>query len=536
MRRIVNIKIKDRKRLSRNGYYFDFGNMRSTEQVKLIGKLASSEHTSTAEKRSRILSHAPHWKKYELAGALPVGSSVKLIALHNQSLLVRSQLLSSDKQLRQLVLNCLGITPDLEPAQYILTMIYELVRDDAGQYHGFVETTKGVAIFDKFMQFLERPKVDSYLADKLLFFLSGLISHSNDGAYTRESINELIDRLFKVPENKRSQSGSSQDDSSSSVLSGSNASRMESSHSTLNGGCCSVIGALDVLGNLAKVDSYRMLILSHPNAVEFISSNLSSGSPTSHIYKACIIVWLLSFNEETVPILVSKDLIRQIASTITDCRSEKVVRVTLNLLKNVMNNDAAVESIIDLGLLQYLTILEYEKWLDPEIYEEIRRGQIMIDQKLKQFSNFDRYCIELEKKKFKWSFLHTEKFWLENVMNFEADEFAAVKKLTHLLKTSDDPVTLAVACFDIGEFARLYPMGKQVLGKLNVKEVLMTLMTSPNREISKEALLSIQKLMLNKWNRTNTGTGTGTNTNTTSSATTSNSTNTANTTATTVKS
>ncbi|KAK9174148.1 V-ATPase subunit H family protein [Cryptosporidium meleagridis] len=489
--------------------------MRSTEQVKLIGKLASSEHTSTAEKRSRILSHAPHWKKYELAGALPVGSSIKLMALHNQSLLVRSQLLSSDKQLRQLVLNCLGITPDLEPAQYILTMIYELVRDDAGQYHGFVETTRGIPIFEKFMQFLERPKVDSYLSDKLLFFLSGLISHSNDGAYTKENITELIDHLFKTPENRRSLSGASQDDSSLfSVTSSSNVNKMESSYSTLNGGYCSVIGALDVLGNLVKVDSYRMLVLSHPNVIEFISSNLSSSSPTSHIYKACVVVWLLSFNEETVPILVSRDLIRQIANTIIDCRSEKVVRVTLNLLKNVMNNDAAIESIIDLGLLQYLTILEYEKWLDPEIYEEIRQGQIMIDQKLKQFSNFDRYCIELEKKKFKWSFLHTEKFWLENVMNFETDEFAAIKKLAHLLKTSDDPVTLAVACFDIGEFARLYPMGKQILGKLNVKEVLMTLMTSPNREISKEALLSIQKIMLNKWNRANIASNSGQNTTT----------------------
>ncbi|KAF7457091.1 putative vacuolar ATP synthase subunit 54kD [Cryptosporidium felis] len=467
--------------------------MRSSEQVKLIGKLASSEQTSTAEKRSRILSHAPHWKKYELAGALPVGSSVKLMALHNQSLLVRSQLLSSDKQLRQLVLNCLGITPDLEPAQYILTMIYELVRDDAGQYQGFVETTKGVAIFGKFMQFLERPRVDSYLSDKLLFFLSGLICHSNEGAFTSEEISELVDKLFTVPENKRSQTNNSQEDSSI----------YSSSTQSLNGGYCSVIGALDVLGNLVKVDSYRMQVLSHPKVVEFISANLAPGSPTSHIYKASVIIWLLSFNEEIIPILVSKDLIRQIASTIIDCRSEKVVRVTLNLLKNVMNNDAAVESIIDLGLLQYLTILEYEKWLDPDIYEEIRQGQILIDQKLKQFSNFDRYCIELDKKKFKWSFLHTEKFWLENVMNFEAEEFAAVKKLAHLLKTSDDPTTLAVACFDIGEFARLYPMGKQVLSKLNVKEVLMTLMTSPNREISKEALLSIQKLMLNKWNRAN---------------------------------
>ncbi|KAH8740314.1 hypothetical protein FG386_001589 [Cryptosporidium ryanae] len=467
--------------------------MRSTEQVKLIGKLASSEHTSTAEKRSRILGHPPHWRKYELAGALPVGSSTKLMALHSQSLLVKSQLLSSDKQLRQLVLNCLGITPDLEPAQYILTMLYELLRDDAGQYQGFVETIKGVAVFEKFIQFLDRPKVDTYLSDKLLFFLSGLISHSSENSFTQENIIELLDHLFRIPENKKNQ-----------ILNSDETNNNPNSALNLTGGYCSMIGALDVLGNLAKVDSYRMLMLNYPGVVEFLSVNLNPGSLTSHIYKACVVVWLLSFNKEAIPILVSTDLIRKTAKSITNCRSEKVVRVTLNLLKNVMDSDSAVESIIDIGLLQHLTILEYEKWLDPEIYEEIRQGQIIIDQKLKQFSNFDRYCIELDKKRLRWSFLHTEKFWIENVMNFEAEEFHTIKKIIHILKTSDDPTTLAVACFDIGEFARLYPMGKQILGKLAVKEILMTLMTSTNREVSREALLAIQKLILNKWNRSST--------------------------------
>lgn len=60
----------------------------------------------------------------------------------------------------------------------------------------------------------------------------------------------------------------------------------------------------------------------------------------------------------------------------------------------------------------------------------------------------------------RWSFLHSNKFWHQNVMHFEENEFLAVKKLAMLLR-SQDLVTSAVACFDLGEFARLHPMGKK---------------------------------------------------------------------------
>lgn len=55
----------------------------------------------------------------------------------------------------------------------------------------------------------------------------------------------------------------------------------------------------------------------------------------------------------------------------------------------------------------------------------------------------------------------TEKFWRENVMAFENDEFRAIRKLVKLLDTTTDKTTLAVVCYDLGEFARLHPAGKK---------------------------------------------------------------------------
>ena len=118
-------------------------------------------------------------------------------------------------------------------------------------------------------------------------------------------------------------------------------------------------------------------------------------------------------------------------------------------------------------------------------------------------SNFERYERELTNGVLKRGFIHSEKFWLENVSNFERDNFASVQKLVNLLGSSD-ATTQAVACHDLGEFARLHPSGKRIVAKLNGKNAVMALMTSSNREVAKEALLCTQKLMLNHWDKIGT--------------------------------
>jgi len=72
--------------------------------------------------------------------------------------------------------------------------------------------------------------------------------------------------------------------------------------------------------------------------------------------------------------------------------------------------------------------------------------------------------------------------------------------LKEILTTSNDPLVLAVACFDIGEFARFHPRGKVIVGELGVKLPIMNLMEkSSDAEVRKQALLAIQKLMVTNW-------------------------------------
>jgi len=198
--------------------------------------------------------------------------------------------------------------------------------------------------------------------------------------------------------------------------------------------------------------------------------------------------------------LIEKNIVSAVCNVSKNCRTEKIVRVCIHFVIGVLPDENALEIIIEESIVSVLTLLEYEKWRDNEMYEEIRDSLHNLNQQIKKrFSNFSRYNLELDKKKLKWSFLHSEKFWHENVMQFEENEFEAVKKLANLLK-SEDSSTVCVACHDLGEFARLHPTGKRICQRLQVKDTIMALMLqSKDREVAREALLACQKLMLQYW-------------------------------------
>lgn len=55
----------------------------------------------------------------------------------------------------------------------------------------------------------------------------------------------------------------------------------------------------------------------------------------------------------------------------------------------------------------------------------------------------------------------------------------------------------------VGEFARFHPFGKAVVGKLGGKAALMALLSTveASASVQKQALLAVQKVMLNDWQR-----------------------------------
>ena len=90
--------------------------------------------------------------------------------------------------------------------------------------------------------------------------------------------------------------------------------------------------------------------------------------------------------------------------------------------------------------------------------------------------------------------------------------------LIGILRESSNPTAMAVASHDLGEYVRYYPRGKKyfqpsllypsllslslplsVIDKLGAKELVMGLVNHGNTEVRMQALLSIQKMMVQNW-------------------------------------
>lgn len=90
---------------------------------------------------------------------------------------------------------------------------------------------------------------------------------------------------------------------------------------------------------------------------------------------------------------------------------------------------------------------------------------------------------ELLSGQLEWSPAHkSERFWRENVTHFNSNNFELIGVLAALLE-SKETLTKAVACHDLGEFARYHPTGKRVLHEHNIKTKILQLIDSPDLQV-----------------------------------------------------
>jgi len=359
-------------------------------------------------------------------------------------------------------------TKEEKPVQWLLTLFFDMLREDSSAYSMFEEASKKqIKLYKPLMDLIQRPGLDIYSADKAAWLLSAIIGHV-PLAFSEGDVKSFVSTLLGKSNN-------------------------------------SDLGVLEAITNLLKSGSFRGLVWSQPGVGERIF-RISKNSPSPMLYKSVFAIWTLSFDPEIIKALKdSKEfqVVQKIREILTYSRVEKVIRLCLTVLKNFLGVKSLCEDIVEAGLLEAVQSLEYEKWRDAELYDDIKDMAAHISSEVNEMSNFERYERELQSSKLQWGFIHSSKFWAENVMKFESNDFRALKTLSLLLNDpKSDTTTLAVVCHDIGEFVTLHPLGKQKVAKLQVKEKVMQLMgsTDPDfREVRREALLCCQKIMLNKW-------------------------------------
>nr|POE90858.1 v-type proton atpase subunit h [Quercus suber] len=215
------------------------------------------------------------------------------------------------------------------------------------------------------------------------------------------------------------------------------------------------------------------------------------------LYETCLCVWLLSYYEPAVEYLATSRALPRLIDVVKSSTKEKVVRVVVLTLRNLLSKAAFGAQMIDHGLPQIVQSLKAQAWSDEDLLEALNQLEEGLKDKIKKLSSFDKYKQEVLLGQLDWSPMHKDNlFWRDNIKNFEENDFQILRVLITILDTSNDPRTLAVACYDLSQFIQHHPAGRIIVTDLKAKERVMKLMNHENPEVTKNALLCIQRLFL----------------------------------------
>eukprot|EP00271_Cylindrocystis_brebissonii_P000721 TRINITY_DN10943_c0_g1_i3.p1 TRINITY_DN10943_c0_g1~~TRINITY_DN10943_c0_g1_i3.p1 ORF type:complete len:164 (+),score=57.61 TRINITY_DN10943_c0_g1_i3:61-552(+) len=153
--------------------------------------------------------------------------------------------------------------------------------------------------------------------------------------------------------------------------------------------------------------------------------------------------------------------------------------------------------MVELGLPKVVQGLKMQAWGDEDLREALDTLEVGLLAKLQVLSSFAKYKQEVLSGSLDWTPMHRDTaFWRDNVQHFEDNDFQVLRVLVTLLDNSRDPRTLAVACSDLGQFISVHPSGRLILLDLKAKERCLGLMENTDPEVRKQALLTVQKLLL----------------------------------------
>jgi len=157
--------------------------------------------------------------------------------------------------------------------------------------------------------------------------------------------------------------------------------------------------------------------------------------------------------------------------------------------------------MVQARVLKHLDILQQRKFEDEDIEADIKYLFDKLNESVQDLSSFDEYASEIKSGRLEWSPVHkSTKFWRENAARLCDKNYELLKILVNLLETSQDPLVLSVACYDIGEFVHHYSIrGKTVIEQLGGKQVVMGLLAHEDTNVKYEALLCVQKFMVHNW-------------------------------------
>lgn len=235
------------------------------------------------------------------------------------------------------------------------------------------------------------------------------------------------------------------------------------------------------------------------------------GAPIQVYYQTVFCLWLLSFVAQrrasedvnhAAKAIEEAGVPRRLTVVLRDVGSEKVVRICLATLRNVLSMSATLrKEMVGAGLVDALQSPSFRRLDDDDVREDLGILADALENELANMSSFDVYKAEVLSGALEWTPAHRDElFWRENVEKLERNQQEVLRCLVRLLHESNDETILSVACHDLAQFIKFHPRGRAIAQSLGVKPRLMELMVSGEGDVRRYALNCVQVLMI-RWNR-----------------------------------
>jgi len=257
---------------------------------------------------------------------------------------------------------------------------------------------------------------------------------------------------------------------------------------------------------MLRDEKYR-LAFANMGGISTLGTVLSGRINFQIQYQLTFCLWVMTFSPQLVEHMSKHKIIPILGDILNDSVKDKVTRIILAVFRNMIEKPEDVSmckencvAMVQAKVLKQLSILEQHKFDDEDIIADIEFLTDKLQVSIQDLSSFDEYSTEVKSGRMEWSPVHkSERFWRENAQRLIEKNYELLKMLIHLLETSPDPLILAVASYDIGEFVRHFPRGKSVIEQLGGKQVVMQLLAHEDPNVRYEALLAVQKLMVHNW-------------------------------------
>lgn len=172
-------------------------------------------------------------------------------------------------------------------------------------------------------------------------------------------------------------------------------------------------------------------------------------------------LWILSYQEFSHSYFedYSLGIIEKVSKILDFFSWEKIVRIMLMLFDNLKENLVCQEHLSDIDCLNLLIKLQNRHWVDEDINKHLDTMFDFFNENQQVFSSVDKLRKQVERGQLRWGPCHTEQFWQENFILFDNKENLNIidQLANHCLRDDVDNKIKAIACFDLGEFARFFP-------------------------------------------------------------------------------